>query len=334
MRYYLQINGKEAGPFELEDLRNQNIGPDTRVFAPGWTDWRNASEVAEIKQLFTAARTTPPTPKPTVTPTPGININDVKAAAAAERQARLRRQSAQQQSTPGPLFGQQMPPANPWGQTPPPQPQPKPAAEKAEWFIDVNGAQVGPLTLSQLMANNIYSGSMVWKEGMEMWHEAKDVAELKSYMQSRPPAPTESTDEYSDYGYATDDATDYSSETGTTATDPDIEESYGHPILLPIIALLISFALAIYNYHNLYQYDNVENSLKGALANNFVWLATSIMALLCGIAAGSNHKKGELGAAVKRSGAATAYAFTALIAIVVAYINHTFGYHFLDPFLS
>ena len=47
------------------------------------------------------------------------------------------------------------------------------------YFIIENNQQVGPLTLEQLVARNITSDTLVWKEGMEDWQPAWTVSELR-----------------------------------------------------------------------------------------------------------------------------------------------------------
>lgn len=50
------------------------------------------------------------------------------------------------------------------------------------YFIIENNQQVGPLTLEQLVARNITSDTLVWKEGMEDWQPAWKVDELHTVL--------------------------------------------------------------------------------------------------------------------------------------------------------
>lgn len=50
------------------------------------------------------------------------------------------------------------------------------------YFIIENNQQVGPLTLEQLVAKNITSDTLVWKEGMEDWQPAWKVDELHAVL--------------------------------------------------------------------------------------------------------------------------------------------------------
>ena len=50
--YYLAIDGKQSGPFSKDDLRNQNITPDTLVWKSGLPEWVKSSELPELSDLF------------------------------------------------------------------------------------------------------------------------------------------------------------------------------------------------------------------------------------------------------------------------------------------
>lgn len=47
-KYYIAENGNPVGPFTPEELRERGITADTRIYAKGWTDFRDASEVPEL----------------------------------------------------------------------------------------------------------------------------------------------------------------------------------------------------------------------------------------------------------------------------------------------
>ena len=51
-KYYLH-NGKEnTGPFDIEELKKQNINRNTQVWREGMEDWKEAGAVEELKILF------------------------------------------------------------------------------------------------------------------------------------------------------------------------------------------------------------------------------------------------------------------------------------------
>lgn len=50
--YILVINGKPEGPFSLEELKARNITPNDFVRTPTMADYKQAHEVAELRQLF------------------------------------------------------------------------------------------------------------------------------------------------------------------------------------------------------------------------------------------------------------------------------------------
>lgn len=47
-KYYIAENGNPVGPFTPEELRERGITADTRIYAKGWTDFRDASEIPEL----------------------------------------------------------------------------------------------------------------------------------------------------------------------------------------------------------------------------------------------------------------------------------------------
>ncbi len=50
--YTVVINGKPQGPFDLTQLKNLGIGPDTFVRTPQMDDYKEAHEIAELRTLF------------------------------------------------------------------------------------------------------------------------------------------------------------------------------------------------------------------------------------------------------------------------------------------
>ncbi len=63
------------------------------------------------------------------------------------------------------------------------------------YHVAVNGQATGPYTIDiliQMFTNGTFtSESLVWKQGMDTWHKAVDVAELKNVFTSIPPIPKE-----------------------------------------------------------------------------------------------------------------------------------------------
>lgn len=52
MRYFAMIDGERRGPFELEQLVEAGVTPDTYVWCKSMSDWKPASEVADICRFF------------------------------------------------------------------------------------------------------------------------------------------------------------------------------------------------------------------------------------------------------------------------------------------
>jgi uncharacterized RDD family membrane protein YckC len=50
--YLLIINGKPQGPFSLDELRAMKVKPGDFVKAPGMDDYKEANEIAELRELL------------------------------------------------------------------------------------------------------------------------------------------------------------------------------------------------------------------------------------------------------------------------------------------
>ena len=48
MRYFAMIGGEQRGPYELMELSEAGVTPETYVWCKGMADWQPASDVAEI----------------------------------------------------------------------------------------------------------------------------------------------------------------------------------------------------------------------------------------------------------------------------------------------
>ena len=52
MRYFAMIDGERRGPFELDQLSEAGVRPDTYVWCKGMADWEKAEDVADICRHF------------------------------------------------------------------------------------------------------------------------------------------------------------------------------------------------------------------------------------------------------------------------------------------
>lgn len=60
-KYYLVIDGKQEGPFSVEEIASMAITPDTLVWCSGMGSWTEAKNVDELSSLTS---TPPPIPPP------------------------------------------------------------------------------------------------------------------------------------------------------------------------------------------------------------------------------------------------------------------------------
>lgn len=73
MKYYYVRNNEKFGPFELEELKAQNITPETLMWHEGMADWVPAKELTQLSELIAQANTENCPPPP-----PSINYNTQK----------------------------------------------------------------------------------------------------------------------------------------------------------------------------------------------------------------------------------------------------------------
>ena len=55
MEFHLIRNGKQEGPFTVEELGQQGITPESEVWAPGMADWQQAGDVPELTAVLQRA---------------------------------------------------------------------------------------------------------------------------------------------------------------------------------------------------------------------------------------------------------------------------------------
>ena len=55
MEFHLIKNGKQEGPFTVEELAQQGLTPESEVWAPGMADWQQAGDVPELTAVLQRA---------------------------------------------------------------------------------------------------------------------------------------------------------------------------------------------------------------------------------------------------------------------------------------
>lgn len=71
-QYYYHDGHEQKGPFTIEELKNENIKPDTLIWFEGITEWRKASDVEVLKDLF--RKGPPPLPGAVQESTEVVNV--------------------------------------------------------------------------------------------------------------------------------------------------------------------------------------------------------------------------------------------------------------------
>lgn len=64
-KYYVHDGEQQKGPFDIDELKSQNLKPTTMVWFEGMQDWKAAKDVDELNQLF---KSIPPPIKKEVPP--------------------------------------------------------------------------------------------------------------------------------------------------------------------------------------------------------------------------------------------------------------------------
>ena len=55
MEFHLIVNGKQEGPFSIEELGQKGITPESEVWAPGMAEWQQAGDVPELTAVLQRA---------------------------------------------------------------------------------------------------------------------------------------------------------------------------------------------------------------------------------------------------------------------------------------
>ena len=59
--FYIDAEGKQKGTFSPNELRHENVKPETLVWTQGMEQWKRTDEVAELSFLFAGSSVTPET---------------------------------------------------------------------------------------------------------------------------------------------------------------------------------------------------------------------------------------------------------------------------------
>lgn len=62
-KYYIHNGSEQDGPFDISDLKSEGITPKTEVWYEGLSDWINADQIDELKELFSSMKPPPIKPK-------------------------------------------------------------------------------------------------------------------------------------------------------------------------------------------------------------------------------------------------------------------------------
>lgn len=324
--YYLIINDSQQGPFSLEELGRYGVERDTRVFRLGASGFVNAEEIKEIKEFYFSGRR--PAPKPVVTAeettiadSQSINRQAVSEAARRERERRRKLEEARKITEQPPFPGSVTPPIADYPAPPvaPPFIQP---SEPKEWYIINDGIQQGPVTLTELKSCTLTEQTRIWRSGMSDWQSASYVPEIAPFV-APAPAPIPSPIPVTPVAPPPISVTDVVGDPSFADTSAEDARAFGNPKVVPIASLILTLICI--------------GGLCYFFYINFLWMVTPFLievpALLLSFVALANASSAKklyfndkVKKACKKSGAATAYGWAAIIFSILYVFNIFFNY--------
>lgn len=197
MKYYILYNDENHGPHTIEELEQYDLNSSSRVWAPGWPSWKDASEVEEIAAYFAEKEAK----AAIAAESARIREQERIAARQREQQQQMNRQFGRQTGgNEAPAYGtggndihaasgntttthdNEIPPVP--GSVPEP-----PITKEREWFLGINNRELGPYPESQLLQNGLTPETLVWCENMPDWMTASNIPELAYLLPARATTP-------------------------------------------------------------------------------------------------------------------------------------------------
>lgn len=313
MKYYILYNDENHGPLSIEEMEEYDLNPSSRVWAPGWASWKDASEVEEIMAYFTARE------------------QQSAALEEARRQEERRAPAASGHAVPGhqpqpaaPVWqpresrppetapaAEQTPPAyNQYNQGnysqphPDPYAQPAPPAQPAqptEWYMGINGRESGPFAIHQLVDAGLTRDTLVWCETMSGWTPAHKVPAL-AYLLPAPQQPQYRPDNQ-DNGYEPDPM--------------NLQYEMANPWILSIIGSVLTAVVLILSIVIVSEYKSMLAGVAPHIITPLIWM-------ICGLVSASRVNEAVRAAqyilAGRRCGAARAWGWITIVTAVASSI--------------
>ncbi len=191
--YYIMDNGRQEGPFNVQQLMHRHVTADTLVWADGMSTWVKAGEVSDIMIALSPAG-------------PAAAAASVSQAGDPQTEAPLYYMIGKDNQQTGPHTVDELlrvgltPESLVWTEgmaqwtraaevplvaaaitaaTAPPQQAPIPpqgaSAHVRYYMLDKENRQVGPFTIDEMLRAGLMPDSLVWTEGMAQWMRASEV---------------------------------------------------------------------------------------------------------------------------------------------------------------
>ncbi len=353
MKYYILYNEENHGPLDIEEMEQYGLNPASRVWAPGWTEWKDAGDVPEIREYIDSQASRIQAMREQQKAEEEEERRKQEAAAAQQKAQEEARRRAEEEARCKAAQDKKKAQAAGSGKS----------ADKTVWHLAIGNKEVGKFAKSDLLGAGMKRDSLVWKEGMKDWQEAGSITELDDLFSAHggnqgpiadQPAPEELwhivikkkeygpyrkeellsmgltpespvwTEGMPDWAPAKDvarlsDLLTYSRTTSTKEISAPSNATPVKPWAMPIIALVATIAaVAVYviKQNNGDIYCSMEAEVF--VIFNAIPIVTTLISLICAGMAGSKSKQGNLRGAAMNCGVAISCGLTALIGAAIS----------------
>lgn len=314
MKYYILYNDENRGPLSIEEMEEFGLNPKSRVWAPGWTEWKDADCVDEIQEYFAQQES---------------KLKEAEKAAAAATQAQQTANNSCQNTGNGHNNNWQQPASDnsrhAQGQKQVNQPTawatsvsgantPGASSSEApavEWYIAVNNEEVGPVSENQLLSLGLNPNSLVWCDSLQNWTPACQVPALAHLLA---------------YGRIHQSTVKSQQTTSkNTLTTPTNQETLlsgncGNPWIMPVIGCILTLILIIMTLSSLGQWLTLSEKFRLIAVTFGVPIIICIAGIVSAILANIKLKAGNIISANRISGIATGFGGSATLIAVTSLI--------------
>ena len=85
MTYHIAVNGKQQGPYFLDELWGVDFAPETLVWCEGMADWQRADTIPDLRVILAGRMPPEPDAEPDAPPAPEPEVFDIKVPEGPQR---------------------------------------------------------------------------------------------------------------------------------------------------------------------------------------------------------------------------------------------------------